>query len=220
MIRSFVAPVAGLFVLFSSCASYAPLPGIGMQEPVPEVREPRAQEADEGGGWGGTGALLIGVRQLADDDNWDPVDSQFLLGGEFAFRPRDSVLGFEFGASWSIDTASDVGGTGIDVTGTVYDFYLGPRLTFDLSDRKAHPYIGAGVAFINAEFEGELGGLSISDDDSTAAGYAHVGVLFEVSEAILLGLDGRATFGSDVTLFNVNGDVDSYQIAALIGLGW
>lgn len=213
-----------LLPVLGACGIHAPRAGF-TSVPTGDVVRPsstalvvdeRARIRDSDQDWIGTAAGLIGARKL-EEDFWDPVENHFVFGGEFALRPPDSVLGFEIGTSISFGVKDNVAGTGIDVTASTLDFYFGPRVTFGDRDGGMHPYAGAGISFLLAELEGYAGGLRVSDDDWTVAGYAHAGVTFDVGESLFLGFDVRSTFGSDVTLFGAHGDADSYQIAAVIG---
>jgi hypothetical protein len=194
---------------------------------------PRQDEAPAGQAWRGGFHGLIGYRAL-DEDTWSSsgtatdisLDQQFALGLELDFRPPEFPLGVEFGMQFSAMTDSvtvNVSGTPVDVdfTGSVYEFYLGPRLTFDLADDKIHPYVGAGLTYLFAEIEAEAsaGGVTVAatEDEDSLAGYVHAGLLFDLGESFHLGADVRAVMGSDL---GSGADADYIQGALVIGTSW
>lgn len=154
-------------------------------------------------------ALYLGGRKL-DKDQWDPTEEQGVFGVEFSEEPRSERIGFELGLMASRDEAT-LFGTG--VTGSASELYGGIRKTF--GQETVHPYLGAGLAFIQGKIEVDGAG---SDDDNSLAGYAHAGVDVDLGNSFVLGLDVRALFGSDITLAGVDGDVDYTQVA--LRLGW
>ena len=59
-----------------------------------------------------------------------------------------------------------------------------------------------------------------SDSDDTNGIYVEGGVYWRLGKAFNLGVHGRLVEGTDVTLFDQDGDADYYQVGALIGFGW
>lgn len=169
--------------------------------------------------WRNNIAFLIGGRQL-DEDYWDPVEDQFMFGLEGDFRPPDLPLGLELGLSTSLGYDSNAMGSGIDVYAFVGEIYGGPRLTIDLGDDTVHAYVAGGVTFLLADFEGDAGGTSVGDSDTSFAGYVHGGILFTISSDFNLGVDLRADFGSEITLFGADGDADYFQIALVLATSY
>ncbi len=149
---------------------------------------------------------------------WAPVDDQFTAGIEAEFRPRSFPLGVEVGVAGSY--GADTGPFGIDIEGFTGEIYTGPRITLDVAHGKIHPYVGAGVSWIHADFQGSQGGVTVSDSDGSVAGYVHAGLQFDLSDAFLIGGDFRYLYGSDIELFGVDGDADYWQVAGFIGARW
>lgn len=163
--------------------------------------------------------LYLGGRAL-DEDDWSPVEDQTVLGVEFVHEGLDWPVGYEIALSVSEKSKDDVrvGPTTVDVTGKTGEIAAGVRKTF-LKDERFHPYLGGGLAAIQAKFRGEDStGVSASDDDTSGAFYVHGGVDFDLGPSFVIGLDLRMLFGSDITLFGVNGDADYGQLALLIGV--
>lgn len=166
--------------------------------------------------WTGNLAFLLGGRGL-DDGFWTPVEDHFVLGIEADFRPPDSSLGIELGLQTS--HGYDDVAYAVDVEATMVEFYVGPRLTFDVGP-VVHPYAGGGATFLATDFDAFSGSSLISDRDQSVAGYAHAGINFSVTHAFNLGFDVRGVFGSDVELFGVAGDADYLQFALTAGVRW
>lgn len=188
--------------LLASCASTATY---GHQQ------ESAAPTPAHAGGRDNHVSLYFGQRSL-DEDDWAPLEDQTTFGIEFWRESPDNPVGFEVGIMGSSDEG-DVGGFDFEVS--TGELYAGVRKSF--GDQAVHPYLGGGLSFINAEVELSGGG---SDDDSSAAIYAHGGVLFDVSESMYLGLDVRTLIGSDLSIAGVSTDADYVQFAAMIGFGF
>jgi len=155
--------------------------------------------------------LYLGQRNL-DEDDYTPVDEQSVFGVEYVREAPGSVIGWEIGLMGSYDE-DRVGG--FDVEGSTGELYGGVHKTFLTG--VVRPYLGAGISFINSEVE--VVGLGKDDDDSVA-GYAHLGVLFQVSALFSLGLDARALFGSDMQIAGVSTDADYGQLALILGFAF
>jgi hypothetical protein len=151
-------------------------------------------------------SLMIGGRTMFDSDDWDPVEDQVMGQIGYAVTPSDWPVGIEVSASYSGN--SDSGITGETVEGSV-----GLRKTWDISDAKLHPYLGAGLALIRAEYSG----FGLSDNDSSLAGYAHGGAYYDITEHWQVGGDLRVLFGSGITLFGIDGDADYLQVGVFVG---
>lgn len=152
--------------------------------------------------------VYLGQRNL-DEDDYRPVDEQGTFGIEFAHESTDSAVGWEFGLMGS--AAEETAG-GFDIEGRTGELYGGVRKT--LLDGSVHPYIGGGVAYITSEVE--VIGVG-EDDDSSVAGYAHIGVTADITPAFFLGLDLRVLFGSDLTISGLDTDADYGQLAVMLG---
>jgi len=153
-------------------------------------------------------ALYLGQRNL-DEDDYDPVDEQPTFGIEYSSEAPDSTIGWEVGLMGSKDEDTVAG---FDLSGSTGELYGGIRKSF--GEGTVRPYIGAGLSAINSELE--VAGLG-SEDDSSLAGYAHGGLMFDVSQSFFLGIDVRVLFGSDVSYGTFETDVDYGQLALVLG---
>lgn len=155
-------------------------------------------------------SLLLGMRTF-DEDDFEPVEDQPVLGLDFSFEPPGSFIGFEVGLMGS---AEDDEVLGTDLESRVGEIYAGVRKTFGDRARGLHPYIGGGVSAINVDVE--IDGVG-SDDDTSIAGYVHGGILAKVGGSFFVGADARGLFGTDIELEGVEVDADYLQLAFVLG---
>jgi len=160
--------------------------------------------------------VLLGSRSL-DSDYWEPTDEPVVLGLGYLHEGAEAPLGVELGFQYGRDTASVfVSGLGtIDLTADVGNVYVGMRKTF-LRDKVVQPFLGAGVELGFTTMEASLGATTVEDDDTSAGLYFHGGLLFQVSRSVRLGVDVRIGRGSDVTLFDVDANIDYEQFGLLM----
>jgi hypothetical protein len=179
--------------------------------PIPKGPDPAANHF--------TGSLVLAGREL--DNDWKPVEEQYALGFEVSGRPGFSRFGWEMGISGS--TEEDSVGNGVDqvdFTGSFYEFYAGARFWVLDPDARVQPYVGAGFSAINAKAEIDQGPAHAKDDDTSAAAYAHIGVLVPLGASFHVGVDARILFGSDIELEGFDTDADYQQLAFLLGWSW
>lgn len=157
-------------------------------------------------------SVLVGGRSMDDDVAWDEIDSPIVLG--FEGGNFGDPLGYEFGASIAFDSTEEAG---VDVTDRFLELFAGGRAIF--GEGKVLPYLGAGLAVVSAEVEGDSGLGSASDDDVSLGFYGHGGVLVKVARSFYLGLDARLLTGTEVDLFSIETDVDYVQLAAVFAWG-
>ena len=178
--------------------------------PAPQKAEPSSNSM----------RLYIGGRSL-DESQWSPVEDQISSAFEFVREPADSLIGFEIGTQFGISGERiQLGGPGYaDVVSTVSELYGGAHKTF-FRDSTTQPYIGGGLTLMYARFATDFGNVTTSDNDSSAGLYLHGGVQSHIATNFIVGLDLRAVFGTDITLFGSSGDADYGQIAFFIGVGF
>ncbi|MFQ5653270.1 MAG: outer membrane beta-barrel protein [Planctomycetota bacterium] len=188
----------------------------GYQSPYADEFGPIPQE-QSGHRTTGNVDLLIGGRTLDAESDWDPVEEHGVFGVGVDIR----------GPGWLIDLEGGVVGSGatedvlgIDVEARVAEVYLGVRKAIEFDTIPIVVYGGVGPTLISAEFDAAIGGLGVSDDDSSLAGYVHAGIYWRILQRVNLGLDFRGVFGSDLELFGVDTDADYSQVAFLLGFHW
>ncbi|MBL8862500.1 MAG: outer membrane beta-barrel protein [Planctomycetes bacterium] len=160
--------------------------------------------------------FYFGVRSL-DEDYWSPLHEPIALEASFEWRLPDSPFGFEVGSSIGFDESTLFG---IDVSLLSFELYGGMRVTADLLEGRLRPYLGLGPTLIYADLSGESGGVTVSDDDVSFGLYARGGITWVFDGGFGVGLDYRKVFGTDVSLFGVEGDIDSDQVGLSLGFAF
>lgn len=171
---------------------------------------------------GGNLNLTYGTRTLDDEDYWDPVDEPGFYGLTVDFGGDDWPLNIAVGYHQSNDDGNlaDLPLLGpIDVEGTMSEWSVGAHKVWTLKN-PARPFVGGGLTRLQADarIDSTLG--DTDDDDSSAGVYLEGGVFFRLAEALNLGVQGRLTEGTEITLFDSDGDADYYQLGLLLGFGW
>ncbi|HNY64486.1 MAG TPA: hypothetical protein PKM41_03550 [Deltaproteobacteria bacterium] len=166
------------------------------------------------GGWTGNLNLTLGGKYL-DDDDWDPVENQGELGISLDFRERHWPVNLYLAL---LGSAAEDTVRGIDVEGSTSELRFGVRKIFD-ADRVVRPFIGGGLAFISAEMEGELGGVSVSDDDSGVGLFISGGIYFTLEKAFNLGVEVGYS-AAKVDFLGVEGEAGGAHAALLLGYHW
>ena len=106
----------------------------------------------------------------------------------------------------------------VDMEGNVSEWSVGIYKKWEAGS--ARPFLGGGVSFVDAEAEVESILGSVDDSDSSNGVYLEGGIFWRLGEVFNLGLSGRIVEATDVTLFDIEGDADYYQVGALLGFGW
>src|SRR5262245_51899004 len=155
--------------------------------------------------------VYAGERFL-DANDWDDFDNPKVYGVDGVLKVNLPWLGVEGGWFHSEEDGSDFG-TITDADLGIDEYFVGLRVTpwkilFE-------PYGSIGVSYV----ESDIDATGTDDSDEVLAYYARVGAALSFG-LFRFGLDGRALFGSDVTLDTIESDVDGYQLAAFVGLGF
>ena len=162
----------------------------------------------------GTGHSInayAGSRFLNADD-WDDLDNPLTYGADAVLKVDIPWLAVEGGWLHTDDDKNVVGGT-TDAKLTLDEYFVGLRVTpwtfiFE-------PYASAGVSYVDSGLDAT--GVDASDD--VLAYYARLGGAFHMGP-FRIGIDGRALFGSDVSLDTLESDVDGYTLMDFVGVGF
>lgn len=167
--------------------------------------------ADElAGEYDGNVRLVFGQKRL--DNDWNTVDRQNEIGVLFDIKKT----------SWPVSIAFDVLFSGEDknAAGTershTSEQHLGIRKFWTVKDSNFHPYLGGGVAFIQADYE-VIG--SEQYDDSAVGAWLGTGVDWHLSPKMSLGVDIRYST-ADVTIFNEDIDAGGMHTVLTLGYRW
>jgi opacity protein-like surface antigen len=160
----------------------------------------------------------LGTSSLSGD--YDPVDSQVLLGYALTNNPWESGPGYELGIVGGEEdgTSSTDPTDGAPVTSKNLEIYGGARYDWVIDD--VRPYVSGGVSFLSTELDVDEGvARALSDDDSIGF-YLGGGVDFDIYENIFLGLGLRTTIGHEADAFGRTIDADYTQYFLRVGLAF
>ena len=151
-----------------------------------------------------------GARSL-DNDDFDDLEDQEVYGLDGVLKLELPLLAVEGG--WQRAEADDDSTAGlVDPELEIDEYFVGLRLV--PWEILIAPYASAGATYL----DGSLDATGVSDDDETIAFYARLGAALTFG-LFRIGVDGRATFGSDVEFNGSDTDVDNYQITGFVGIG-
>lgn len=169
---------------------------------------------------GGDLNFVYGTRSL-DDDAWEPTEDQEVFGATIDFGgakwPVNIAVGY-FSSEDEGELASFPILGAVDLESELSEWSVGVRKTWKSGSTR--PFIGGGVSFLDADAEVVSALGSASDGDDTEGIYVEGGVYWRLGEAFNLGMHARILEGTDVTIFDQDGDADYWQIGALLGFGW
>lgn len=158
--------------------------------------------------------FLIGQKQL-DDDDWDPLEDQIEFGVQTTWGTKDVPVGLAADLLYSSDSAKIGTAT---VKGSTMEIALGARAFFPV--QQFHPYMGAGINMIRAEFSGNNPGVGSASDNDTAVGFwAGLGGNVRLGSNFNLGVALRYST-AEVTLFGTDGEAGGVHFGLTAGLGF
>ena len=169
---------------------------------------------------GGDANFIYGTRSM-DDDAWEPTDDQEVYGITVDFGGKDwpillAISYFESEDEGELASFPILGA--VDLESELSEWDIGVRKIWTV--KKARPFVGGGFALIDADAEVTSALGSTSDGDDTEGLYVEGRVYWRLGQAFNLGLHGRIVEGTDVTIFDEDGDADHWQVGALFGFGW
>jgi len=173
--------------------------------------------------------LFGGVKSL-DQDVWSPVENQPEYGVEMTFG----------GAGWPVMLALDAMQSSAEedqdsltLTGTTTEVSVGIRKIWEKG--RARPFIGGGLAWIDAETEAEAPpppgtpglnffpqvdpGSSATESDSGTGLWGGAGVFWRLGSYFNLGISARFS-GAKVTIRGDEEQAGGLHAGILLGFGW
>lgn len=179
--------------------------------------------------------VLLGSREMKDDEWWAPVEKQTAFGVTADFSIAQLPLYVAVGLNVSADNATESGlGYNFEATGAIAELSAGLKLM--PRSGAFRPYVGAGIVRVGAVYEYEYdepyvsiypnaGYYHVEEEDSDAdfGGYLNGGFLFRIGRGFNVGLDVRVVEGTDLIMFDglygkTNGD--SVTVSLQAGFGW
>lgn len=158
--------------------------------------------------------FFLGQKSLKSDD-WSPVENQAAFAVLVDFKQ----------SSWPVSIAIDILGSyqdstvsGIYFEGSTAELDLGVRKIWEASGTSMRPYVGGGIAFINAEAKGTFF-YTVSDNDTGVGFWLNGGIYWALTQHFNLGMDLRYS-QAEVTLFNVNVEAGGTSVGLILGYHW
>ena len=161
-------------------------------------------------------AIHLGQKSF-QDDGFDPVEDQALVGLDISFEPReDSPFWIDTGLfySWDDANASFMGGDA-DLDTWTLEFSVGVRKDFVIEALNLRPYVGVGGSLLYSSYENVSGTTFVDDEEIAFGGYGKVGLMYRVTPETFLGIEYRALLGSDFDFAGGNVDSDYQQVTAV-----
>jgi len=173
--------------------------------------------------WTGNIDFFLGAKAL-DEDDWEPVDEHSEVGLLLDFKQKSwpVSIAVDYLYSWDDDEESSyVPGYGLvnfDADGSTSELCIGVRKIWD-NFKHVRPFFGGGIAFIWAELEVEVLGVSVSDDDMGTGLWLGGGVYWTLPEHFNIGLQLRWSW-AEVTLLDIDGEAGGGHAGLLLGYHW
>ena len=167
----------------------------------------------------GNANFVVGLRGL-DEGFWEPTENQGVFGVTVDFGNERWPVHLELGAFGSSNEEEiDFFGTDVTLTGAVGEFTFGVNKPWQPGEN-VRTFVGGGLAAVSASAEVDTPFGDEDDDDDSFGLYAHGGAFWRLGPRFNIGVDGRLLAGTDVTLFDDEGDADYFQVGLILGWGW
>jgi hypothetical protein len=160
----------------------------------------------------------ISGRSL-DKDLWSPVEDQWAFGGTLDFGEKGLPLHFAVGLHGGLGLKDYSNSLLNDTVSTVDEFAFGAAGAWQ-SKSRLRGYVAGGFSFVRARLDVDTVGGEVHDDDDSLGGWIEGGMAWRMGHHFSLGFGARSLFGTDVTLFGVNGNADYFQFGPLLGWSW
>jgi hypothetical protein len=165
--------------------------------------------------WNVNTNFVIGAKAL-DKTDWEPVESQVELGLSIDFAPKSWPFNIEIGFLASAAEEEDF--YYMDVEGSTTELRAGIKKIWEPTTTM-RPYVGGGLAIINAELKLSDSYNEISVDDQGVGGYVSGGIFWTIARHLNLGFElgySKAT----VTLAGYDGEAGGGHALFFVGYHW
>jgi len=166
--------------------------------------------------------LLYGQKMLNADD-WKPVEDQTEFGFSFDIKKESWPVSFVVGYLSSEDEDSEdvyisgLGTTEMKMECKTTELSLGIRFIMDLSP--VNLFFSTGLASIDAEAEGTVYPITVSDDDSAIGLWFDGGLFITIAEHINVG--GQVRWSkAEVTILDTDLEAGGTHLLFLVGFHW
>ena len=158
------------------------------------------------------GAVHVFVGQkLLDEDDWNPIDSQFEVGVDASLGDDDWPVWINLGLFHASD--EEELNAVEDVEGTTTEFSLGINKTW--TRHQFRPFVAGGLAFVNSDYEiRDDNDVVFEDDDSGTGLYAQGGGYWRVGSSFNIG--GMLRY----SVFSDDFEGGGLHVGLIAGFGW
>lgn len=181
---------------------------------TPSANADESQATGQATGSSGNISGYLGVKSL-DEDDWQELDGQTSIGVIADFKRN----------SWPVSISIDIIGSAdfhevgaLEDVGYTVENHFGVRKIFT-TNSSFMPYIGGGVAIINAGIENKAPSGTVKDDDSAVGSWVGAGSYLQITKNFNVGVDIRYS-KADVTLFNIEREAGGLHAGITAGYHW
>jgi opacity protein-like surface antigen len=164
--------------------------------------------------WSGNANFILGTKSLENSD-WGTLDEQLAVGVLVDFKQKNWPISMAIDLLGSLDEEDIPGGKR---EGSTSEFDIGVRKIWEVSGSSIRPFIGGGIAFIDAE-QKLTNGISVSVDDSATGVWLNGGVYWTLGQHFNLGLQARYS-KAEVTLAGIDVEAGGTIAAIMLGYHW
>jgi hypothetical protein len=160
----------------------------------------------------------ISGRSL-DKDLWSPVEDQWAFGGTLDFGEKGLPLHMAIGIHTGFGAKDYSNSLLNDTVSSVTELSVGIAGAWQ-SKARLRGYVAGGFSFVGARLDVDTINGDVNDDDDSLGGWIEGGMAWRMGHHFSLGFGARSLFGTDITLFGVNGNADYFQFGPLLGWSW
>jgi len=158
---------------------------------------------------GGDVRVIVAQRTLEDIDFDD--ENQTSFGVDVRFGGDGWPVRIVAGAT---RVHANDGWVGTGIYGNVTEMFAG--VVKEWGSGAARPFLGAGVSEVITDLEHD----DRPSHGTSEGAYVHTGVCWKVGGGLLVGVEMRGLFGTNVDVAGFSTEVDYVQIGAVLGWGW
>ena len=164
--------------------------------------------------WTGNAHLFLGAKAL-DKDDWEPVEGHAQVGILADFGQHDWPVHIAVGL---LRSSADDTLMGVKFEAETTEINVGVRKIWD-THPTMRPFVGGGLAHINASFDGSSGGVRVSDSDSAIGFWLNAGIYWTLAESFNIGFDARISSAS-VRLYDISTNAGGGHFGLTLGYHW
>jgi len=180
-------------------------------EPVSDLQTGPRRNTATAESSNGLFSAYLGGRKMRDGSLWTSLRDQFAFGLEWMMKRPRNKLGLAVGTQLAYKRESAFSGT-IDVW--AIEGYLGPKLYINLGRSPFDVYASAGPTLLYYDAEAYIAGVgSRRSSDTSFAGYATLGAMFNVNRRQAIGVEFRTVQFADSNFFGFDGNSNYDQLA-------